>query len=148
MRRAFYGVPSKSAPQRKTPSAEPPKSGERWGFPQSQEIFFCQLKRKFVNFFSKKQKSHFLLFPFTPQKRRTERGECENFDNKRALKHFRRGEKRRQPQACGGCPLKIKRFAVSLLRETREASSPCAEPPTGGERRGFPKKSRLFVSSA
>ena len=49
MRRAFYGVPSKSAPQRKTPCAEPPKSGERRGFPKTHEIFFCQLKRKFVN---------------------------------------------------------------------------------------------------
>ena len=31
-------------------------------------------------------------------------------------------EKRRQPQACGGCPLKLKRIAASLLRDSREAS--------------------------
>ena len=49
MRRALYGVPRKGAPQRKTPCAEPQKGGERRGFPQNHEIFFCQLKRKFVN---------------------------------------------------------------------------------------------------
>ena len=57
MRRAFYGVPSKSAPQRKTPSAEPPKSGERRGCPQTHEIFFCQLKRKFVNLLPQRGKT-------------------------------------------------------------------------------------------
>ena len=110
-----------------------------------------QLAEIFVNNLSKKSKSHFLLFPYTPQKRRSERGECENFDNKRALKHFRRGEKRRQPQARGGCPLKIKRFAVSLLRDSREAliSRFCSPTPRRRRRRASPPCARgsIFYNS-
>ena len=164
MRRTFYGVPSKSAPQRKTPCAEPPKSGERRGFPKPHDFLFHQLETKSVNrlpqrgktpsaagvrrfslqtqafrsifftrnarrsicasLFSRKSKNHaFCFFPLRRKSGARERGECENFDNKRALKHFRRGEKRRQPQARGGCPFNLKRIAASLLRDSREASN-------------------------
>ena len=72
MRRAFCGVPRKGAPQRKTPCAEPPKGGERRGFPQNHEIFFCQLKRKFVNssFLPIFRKSQNRTFDFFPIRRR------------------------------------------------------------------------------
>ena len=122
MRRAFYGVPSKSAPQRKTPCAEPPKSGERRGFPKTHKIFFCQLKRKFVNlsphlfceirakyfarslnFILREAKRRFCLSaPDLPQGT-CGKSECGDFDNKRAVTDRRREKTGGQP-AQRACP--------------------------------------------
>ena len=118
MRRAFYGVPSKSAPQRKTPCAEPPKSGERWGFPQNHEIFFYQLKRKFVNHFARSARSIFslekakiTLFAFSPYaKAQAGKVKPRHFDNGVPLKMPRRGKplaQSRQQAANAGVVLKI-----------------------------------------